>query len=106
MLASPYLRFFLGSTAGAGAEAGGADSFICMGFEGGIGDVTGVAGFSEEGGVNTGGDCSVSITTSCTGWGYGVGLVVHSGELGQELRGEIGGVGGMGGRSAGVSFRT
>lgn len=35
-----------------------------------------------------------------------ISVVVHSGELGQELRGEIGGVGGRGGRSAGVSFRT
>lgn len=78
-------------------------SFICTGF---FGD-TGVAGFSEGGGVKAeGDDCSVSISTSCTGWGSGGFSVVHSGELGQEVCGEIGGVGGIGGRSAGVSFKT
>ena len=74
-------------------------AFACDGF----GEVTDI---SEGAGVSTGGDCSVSMTTSCTGWGDGMGSVLQSGELGQELRGEIGGVGGMGGRSAGVSFRT
>ena len=33
-------------------------------------------------------------------------LVMLSGELGQVLWGETGGVGGKGGRSAAVSFRT
>lgn len=33
-------------------------------------------------------------------------LLLLSGELGQELCGEVGGVGGKGGRSAGVSFIT
>lgn len=81
-------------------------SFICTGFEDSFGD-DGVAGLSEGGGVKAGGeDCSVSISTSCTGWGSGGFSVVHSGELGQEVCGEMGGVGGIGGRSAGVSFKT
>lgn len=33
-------------------------------------------------------------------------VALLSGELGQELCGEVGGVGGKGGRSAGVSFIT
>ena len=68
----------------------------------------GATDFSDKGGVvSAGGDGSISVTTSCTGWASGTGsVVVHSGEHGKELRGEIGGVGGMGGRSAGVSFRT
>lgn len=81
---------------------------VCTGFEEGFGEDTGAAVFSEGGGVNEGGDedCSVSISTSCTGWGSAGASVVYSGELGQEVRGEIGGVGGIGGRSAGVSFKT
>ena len=88
-------------------------SFTCDGggFDEGVFTAVteGVGGFSEGSGVGeaVGEVCSVSINTSCTSWGSGtVSVVAHSGELGQELRGEIGGVGGMGGRSAGVSFRT
>ena len=101
--------FFRGGTCtcadGAATVSFGGGSFG----DGGLAEITGVVGgFSEGGGVGVGGDaCSVSIATSCTGCGSGtVSVVVHSGELGQELRGEIGGVGGMGGRSAGVSFST
>ena len=74
--------------------------------------VVAVVAVSERGGEREAGDgcCSVSITTtSCArGWGSGTGsaAVQHSGELGHEVRGEMGGVGGIGGKSAGVSFST
>lgn len=79
---------------------------LATGFGEGFGDISaGVELLAEEDGVKTEVE-SVSMTTSGAG-GLEVAVVVwHSGELGQELRGEIGGVGGIGGKSAGVSFRT
>jgi hypothetical protein len=136
LAASPAGRLFLlvvGGAAAGGGEEGGATppvSSVCdNGDELGLARVSEVgaalavvvvmvvtvAASSQGGGESETGDdddCgSVSITTTSwtCGWGSGTAgsaAVQHSGELGQDVRGEIGGVGGMGGRSAGVSFRT